>query len=200
MRKVPLRRAVMATVLLSTVATSGCFGSFPLVRKLYTYNKGLSGKWVQELFFLATGVLLPVYGVAGLIDVVILNSQEFWTGKSSVASGPETSTKVLTRGNVTITQIMTKLADAKTMVLEERVDGVLKSRTTVHQPNGAPVVSVETVYSNGTTEKRTLTADEAGKLVIASSNGTRRVLSESEVASLSARFGSLESSRVAVTR
>lgn len=199
MRKVPLRRAVMATVLLSTVATSGCFGSFPLVRKLYNYNKSFSSdKWMQELFFLATGVLLPVYGVAGLIDVLILNSQEFWTGKSSVASGPETSTKVLVRGNVTITQTMTRLADARTMVLEEKVDGVFRSRTTMHQPKGASVVTVETVYADGKVEKKSLTATEAGALVI-SSNGTRRVLSDSEVATLSARIANLEA-RVAAAR
>ncbi len=117
-----------------------------------------------------------------------------------MASGPETSTKVLTRGNVTITQTMTRLAGARTMVLEERVDGVFRSRTTVHQARGSAVVTAETAYADGKTETKTLTADEAGALVISSSTGTRRVLSETEVASLSARVARLEASRVAMAR
>ncbi len=183
MRKVPVRRAVLAVITLSTVATSGCFGSFPLTRKMYNWNKGVSSdKWVRELVFVATAMLVPVYSVAGLIDVVILNSQEFWTGKSSVASGPETKVKTLTRGNTTITQTMTQLATGRTMVLEEKVDGQFKSRTTLHQAKGASVVTSETEFADGRKESKTLTVDEAGAMTISSSNGMRRTVTDAELA------------------
>ncbi len=189
MRKVPVRRAALAVVMLSTVVTSGCFGSFPLTRKMYGWNKGVSSdKWVRELVFVATALLVPVYGVAGLIDVVILNSQEFWTGKSSVASVPETKVKTLTRGNVTITQTMTQVASGRTMVLEEKVDGQFKSRTTLHQATGALVVTSETVFADGRKESKTLTVDEAGAMTISSSSGVRRSVTEAEIAAATARL------------
>ena len=185
MRKAPVRRAVLAALAMSTVATSGCFGSFPLTRKMYNWNKGVSSdKWVRELVFVATALLVPVYSVAGLIDVVILNSQEFWTGKSSVASGPDTKVKTLTRGNTTIMQTMTQLATGRTMVLEEKVNGRFKSRTTLHQATGATVVTSETVFADGRKESKTLTVDEAGAMTIASSNGTRRTLTNAEIAAV----------------
>jgi len=198
MRRVSFRRSVLAVILLSTVATSGCYGTFPLVRKLYSYNDNVSSdKWVKELFFLATGVLLPVYAVASLIDVVLLNSMEFWTGKSGVAAGPDTETRVLTRGNVTLTQTMTRLADARLMVLEETVDGQFRSRTTMRQPKGASMVTVETVYADGRIEKKSITADEAGALIVSDASGNRRVLAATEVAAQSARITQLQNQALA---
>lgn len=181
MSRVPVRRAILAAVAIVTV-TTGCFGSFPLTRKLYNYNNGLSDKWMKELFFLATGVLLPVYGVATLIDVVILNSQEFWTGKSSMSTAQATQVKVINRGNVTITQTMTQAPEGRRMVLEEIVDGKFHSRTTLRQATGASVVFSETVFADGRKEQKSLSADEAGKLTIANADGSRRVLSETVLA------------------
>ena len=52
---------------------------------MYTWNGSFGNKWVSELVFLAAYVV-PVYGIAGFLDVVILNSIEFWTGSNPVAS------------------------------------------------------------------------------------------------------------------
>ena len=74
----------------TTVATSSaCFGSFQAVRWVYGFNKGISGnKFIQWLMFLVL-TIVPVYGVAALIDVWILNSIEFWFGGSAVSEGGE---------------------------------------------------------------------------------------------------------------
>lgn len=189
MRKVPVRRAVLAVAMLSTVTTTGCFGSFPLTRKLYNYNNTFSkDKWMKELFFLATAVLLPVYGVASLIDVVILNSQEFWTGKSSMAMGPETKIKTVARGDVTIKQTMTQAPEGRTMIPEESVADKFRSRTTLHQATGSAVVLSEIVYADGRTEKKTLSVDEAGAMTISAVDGSKRTLSASEVVEIGSRL------------
>ena len=54
MRLASVRRtAVLAVAAAGLVVTSGCFGSFQLTRKLYTWKKNVSpDKWVQELVFL----------------------------------------------------------------------------------------------------------------------------------------------------
>src|SRR5690606_13393498 len=67
------------------VSQSGCFGEFALVRKVYTWNKDVSGsKFVQTLLFYAMNII-PVYGIAAFVDVIILNLIEFWSGSNPVA-------------------------------------------------------------------------------------------------------------------
>lgn len=70
----------------------GCYGRFQLVRNLYSWNGKVGNKWVNELVFLAM-YIIPVYGIAGFVDVVILNTVEFWTGKNPMMS------KVITEGD-----------------------------------------------------------------------------------------------------
>lgn len=198
MRKVSFRHAVVAGLTMTTLVTNtACFASFPLTRKLYNFNKSFSSdKWMQELFFLATGVILPVYGVAGLIDMVILNSMEFWTGKPALQSSsvPETKTKVMTVGNTTVTQTMTRSAEGKMMTLEEKVDGTFTRRTTLTQQVGVAMVTAQTTYADGRSETRSLTVDQAGKFTLKNPTGGVRTLTASEVDVLSARMQQLQES------
>lgn len=82
-----LFKKIVVLMLVATMAVMsvGCYGSFNLTKKVYNWNGSLGNKWVVELVFLACYVV-PVYSIAGFIDVVILNSIEFWTGSNPVAS------------------------------------------------------------------------------------------------------------------
>lgn len=82
-----LFKQVVVLLLVATMAmmSVGCYGSFNLTKKVYNWNGSLGNKWVVELVFLACYVV-PVYGIAGFIDAVILNSVEFWTGSNPMAS------------------------------------------------------------------------------------------------------------------
>jgi hypothetical protein len=77
---------IVTTLMLMSV---GCFGSFNLTKKVYKWNGSVGDKWVNELVFLVLNVV-PVYSVAGGIDVVILNTIEFWTGSNPVAANVNT--------------------------------------------------------------------------------------------------------------
>src|SRR5258706_3356417 len=81
MRLTRFRRAAVLTLTAGAlVGTSGCFGSFNLVRKVYGWNKSVSpDKFVRELVFLGL-TIVPVYSVAGLIDAVVVNTIAFWSG------------------------------------------------------------------------------------------------------------------------
>ncbi|HSC75644.1 MAG TPA: DUF3332 family protein [Pseudomonadales bacterium] len=64
---------------------SGCFGSFEATRGVYRWNKSFShNKVAQEALFLGL-VIIPVYAVATLLDAIIINSVEFWTGDNPMA-------------------------------------------------------------------------------------------------------------------
>ncbi|MBI1768174.1 MAG: DUF3332 domain-containing protein [Bacteroidetes bacterium] len=73
----------------------GCFGKFALVSKLYSWNKSLGDKFVRSAV-LWVFLIIPVYEVASLVDFLILNLIEFWSGSNPVAMKPgEKETQML---------------------------------------------------------------------------------------------------------
>lgn len=96
-----IKNFLLATVFLTVSLTQySCIGSFQLTNNLYNWNRNdVSGKWGQELVFLAF-VVLPVYSLALLADGVVLNSIEFWTGQNPLAMNDgESDTKIVQQGN-----------------------------------------------------------------------------------------------------
>lgn len=81
-----IQRSMMALAMGSLLITqTGCFGTFALTRNLYNWNDGVSdNKYVKSLVTWLL-IIVPVYGVAGFIDFVILNLIEFWTGSNPVS-------------------------------------------------------------------------------------------------------------------
>lgn len=75
------RPLVVALALAMT--TSSCIGSFGLFKKLRTWNSQIGSKFVNELVFIAFWIV-PVYEVAFLADILVINSIEFWSGSNPV--------------------------------------------------------------------------------------------------------------------
>ena len=69
---------------LATLSATGCFGGFNLTRKLYGFNASVSNKFARWLVFLLL-VIIPVYGLFIFIDVLLLNTIEFWSGTNPVS-------------------------------------------------------------------------------------------------------------------
>ncbi|MCY1035542.1 DUF3332 domain-containing protein [Corallococcus sp. BB11-1] len=114
--------ALCAGVLM-THAT-GCFGSFKLTQKIWQFNKGVSGnKFVQWLVFLVL-VVVPVYEIGALVDALVVNSIEFWTGGNPVSSveGEDSNTRIVKLGP-TDTLKMTRDLDSGVMRLELQREG-----------------------------------------------------------------------------
>ncbi len=76
---------MVAAVLSGSLLFSSCIGSFGLTQKVYNWNQGIGGKFVNELVFLACNIV-PVYGVAVWVDTVVLNTIEFWSGSNPMAA------------------------------------------------------------------------------------------------------------------
>jgi len=96
----------------STLALSGCFGSFGASRWLWGWNDEMSGsKWIKWLVFFGL-CIIPVYELFVIADALVINSVEFWTGSNPV--------KGATDGR-TITRVAT--ADPNTLRIEVRRSG-----------------------------------------------------------------------------
>lgn len=82
-------KSTVISLLILTVSFSqtSCIGSFSLFNKVLDWNQQVGGKFVNAGLFFVLWVL-PVYEVVILLDVVLLNSIEFWTGSNPVAMKP----------------------------------------------------------------------------------------------------------------
>ena len=67
-----------------SIICSSCIGSFGLWSSLKDWNNNIGNKFVNEIVFLAFHIV-PVYEVAYLADVIVLNSIEFWSGSNPLA-------------------------------------------------------------------------------------------------------------------
>lgn len=75
---------ILSGLLLAALPMQGCYGNFNLTRKVYNWNGTLGDKFVKSLV-MCVMIIVPVYGLAGLADLVILNLVEFWTGSNPMA-------------------------------------------------------------------------------------------------------------------
>ena len=138
-----MRRSVVVLVLvaLMPLVFGGCYGRFPLTKKIYDWNGQVSdSKWVKTLVMWAFSII-PVYQVGMLVDVAVLNLVEFWGGGQlmamdtvddqgntlALAPSPDGSEAVLTvsrDGKVLAQERFVKVSDATMEV--RSADGELR--------------------------------------------------------------------------
>lgn len=154
-----MRKMIAPIALGLTLAfgVQGCYGKFQLVRNLYKWNGSVGNKWVNELVFLAM-YILPVYAIAGFVDVVILNLVEFWTGKNPMTA------KVITDGDKQIVMNHDKATNVVAVQVFEK--GVLVSETFLKQVDG----KVQTLDKSGKV-LYTAAADMNGVATLADAKG-----------------------------
>jgi len=131
----------IALVLVAAVGalSAGCFGKFQLTRNLYDINKSIDDKYVRSA---ATWIFIIPYALTGILDFVIFNVIEFWTGENPVASAPVT--KVYSQGNARTVLTLSRDGSATVAVIE-RYEGEKPVSTLRVCDDGAGKVSaVET--------------------------------------------------------
>lgn len=84
-------RSILLALLLLTCATPSCVGPFRLTSNLNEWNRELDDRWAQEVVFLGL-VIIPVYPLSILLDALLFNSLEFWTGSNPIGKDAPTST------------------------------------------------------------------------------------------------------------
>lgn len=78
------KKTLTAAAVLSLAATVGltsCIGNFTLTHRVLNWNKQVGPKFVNELVFFAFWIV-PVYEVTAVVDLLVLNSIEFWSGNN----------------------------------------------------------------------------------------------------------------------
>jgi hypothetical protein len=78
--------AIIVSMSIATMSLQGCYGKMALTKKVYALNGEVNDKFVRSLVTWAF-IIVPVYGVSALVDFVLFNTIEFWSGKNPVAQG-----------------------------------------------------------------------------------------------------------------
>ena len=126
------RMTVLCAVLSGSLLCTSCIGSFSLWNNLKDWNQSIGNKFVNEVVFLAFH-LIPVYEVAYIADVIVLNSVEFWSGSNPLADVGKVKTvkgengeyMVRTNEDGTITF---KQADGTPMTVSPDLQGLATAR------------------------------------------------------------------------
>ena len=131
----------IALVLVAAVGalSAGCFGKFQLTRKLYDINQSIDEKYARSA---ATWIFVIPYAVTGLLDFVIFNVMEFWTGENPVASAPVT--KVYAHGDGSTVLTLSRDGSATVAVIERYEGERLVSALQVRDDGRGKVSAVET--------------------------------------------------------
>lgn len=81
-----MKKSLIALSLAAAFSLTACYGSYSLSQKLYKWNGTLGNKWLNSCVHFILWVI-PVYEICiGLVDGLVLNTVEFWTGSNPVAS------------------------------------------------------------------------------------------------------------------
>lgn len=145
------RLLAVLCVAVFSLHVSGCFGQFALTRAIWEFNKNVSpNKFIQWAVFLVMAIV-PVYGIGTLVDALVINSIEFWTGSNPVsasADSPDSHTRIV------------RLSPEETLRLtRDDASGVMKVE--VERAGQAPMVRYFELLENGMAVR-----DESGALVL----------------------------------
>jgi hypothetical protein len=166
----------IALVLVASVGalSAGCFGKFQLTRKVYDINQSIDEKYVRSA---ATWifVIVQVYTVAALLDLIVFNVLEFWTGENPVASGPVT--KVYAHGTGRTVLSFSRDGSATVAVIDRYEGERLVSTLRVRDDGRGMVAAVETAEGRVVREVSAVAASDGSvdvTVATAAGEGTER--------------------------
>lgn len=160
--------ALFVTVCLGAVS-AGCYGKFQLTRNLYDVNRSVDDQYVRSVL---TWILIIPYAVTGLLDFLVFNVIEFWTGQNPVAAGTVTREYADGAGKAVLT--LSRQGEATTAVVSRFEGGVLVSTLRIRDDGRGAVTAIETA-SDGSTRNLSAVpkADGSVDLTTVTAEGSR---------------------------
>jgi len=158
----------IALVLVAGALSAGCFGKFQLTRNLYDINRSIEDKYVRSA---ATWIFAIPYALTGILDLVIFNVIEFWSGENPVAEAKVT--KVYAQGNGRTVLTLSRDGSATVAVIERYEGGRLVSTLRVRDDGLGKVAAVETAAGKNVREVVAVAASDGSvDVTVATAAGT----------------------------
>jgi hypothetical protein len=165
---------VASLLMAGALFSSGCYGPFYTVRKVWEFNGQIGGKWANEVGFLVMS-FCQVYSIAGLADSIIFNSLEFWTGDNPMAptakDGTSIQTKQIARGDSEARLTKISGPEGEQLVIEQFKNGEPAGTLRVFQRDGMTVgvdAQGQTLFTAKTQEDGGVVINDARGLQVSS--------------------------------
>ena len=180
-------------VMVASLMATGCVGQFALFNKLAQWNMTVTdNKFINEVVFLVLN-FIPVYGIAGLADAVVINSIEFWTGENPILV-KENYKKTVQSGDQKVIQTFRSEGDIKIMVADFYHKDSLTNTLMLSQKSGSSQFHGILVASDGTVENFSIRSEEERLLLTRfdqNEKPTMKIIEGSDLTSLSENVGRL---------
>lgn len=160
----------IAMVLVAAVGalSAGCFGKFQLTRKLYDINQSIDEKYIRSA---VTWLFVIPYAITGLLDFIVFNVIEFWSGENPVASAPVT--KVFAQGNGKTVLTLSRDGSGTVAVIERYEGERLVSTLRVRDDGQGKVAAIETAAGRKVREVSAVAASDGSvDVTVATAAGT----------------------------
>jgi hypothetical protein len=115
-----LTRIMFVLTCFVIISSGGCYGSFPLTNVIYKFNGEVSDNTIVQSLVMWLMIIIPVYDVAMIGDVLILNLIEFIEGKEVDLSFQE-------RENGTMVSFIPSKSGSRAMLRINHADGECQS-------------------------------------------------------------------------
>ncbi len=80
------KRFIAFTLAVAMLVMTGCYGSNALFNKVHKWNGTVGDKWINSCVHFVF-LVLNVYSITMFVDILVLNTVEFWTGSNPLATG-----------------------------------------------------------------------------------------------------------------
>lgn len=82
-----MKKSIATLLAAGMIVLSGCYGSNMCFEKLHKWNGTLGNKWLNSIVHFILNIFGVYWICLGLVDGLVLNTVEFWTGSNPLASG-----------------------------------------------------------------------------------------------------------------
>jgi hypothetical protein len=90
MKSIKKMLIILLSGLVLILSMASCYGKFGLTKKVYQLNGRIGNQstklgGVINSVFMIVMVIIPIYGISALLDIIVFNLIEFWSGSNPVA-------------------------------------------------------------------------------------------------------------------
>ena len=82
-----MKKGIVTLLCAGMIVLSGCYGKNACFNKLHDWNGTLGNKWLNSIVHFILNIFGVYWICLGLIDGLVLNTVEFWTGSNPLAAG-----------------------------------------------------------------------------------------------------------------
>ena len=148
--------------------SAGCYGKFQLTRNLYDVNSSVDDQYVRSAL---TWILIIPYAFTGLLDFLVFNVIEFWSGQNPIASTAVTKEHAEGNGKAVLT--LSRDGGETTASIARYEGGALVSTLRIRDDGRGTVTAVETASGRTVREVAAVRMDDGSvDLTVATAEGT----------------------------